>query len=138
MSITVLDKELPTLLRLLHLGASQPENIRDPGMAHLCYRLGQRVEARLHAIGNPAPSHCGPLGPSWCVWITEPAVDPSLPVWTEWSIHEEFSLLNDPDGATARAAAHAWARALRATYPCSYVAVTPAGRWPRPLKLDPV
>lgn len=135
MSITILDKDLPMLLRLLHLGASQPENVRDPGMAYLCYRLGQRVDARLHAIGNPA--HCGPLGPVWCVWITEPAVDPSLPIWTEWSIHEEFSFLNDADGTKAKAAAHKAARALRTTYHCSYVAVTPATRWPRPLKSFP-
>lgn len=130
------------LLRLLHLGASQPESIRisDLGMAHLCYRLGQRVEARLHEIGNPAPSHCGPLGPVWCVWITEPLGDAfsgELQAWAEWSIHEEFSFLNDADGTKAKAAAHKAARTLRATYPCTYVAVTPATRWPRPLKLDP-
>ena len=51
--VTILDKELPALLRLLHLGASLPESIRDSALAHLCYRLGQRVEARLYEI---APS----------------------------------------------------------------------------------
>lgn len=52
--VTILDKELEPLAELLRISALKVAN--QPRLAHLCYRLGQRVEARLHEITSSTPS----------------------------------------------------------------------------------
>ena len=55
-------------------------------------------------------------GPSYDVWIAEPDE------W-EWVFDQTFTCDDDPDGKGARHFAHDYARHLRATYPCAFVAV---------------
>jgi hypothetical protein len=129
MSITIRDEELKPLLRVI-TSTSEPE-------PHLRYRLRQRIEARLHELD---PGYSGPLGPAWVVWVADPlndAIAGQVELWSDWSVHEEFSYLDDADGARAQAAAHQAARILRTIYHCSFFAVTPAEREPLPLRMAP-
>lgn len=83
-------------------------------------------------------------GPSYSVWIAEPAehvlaralsgLSPSHSGadW-EWIHDQTFTCDDDPDGIGARRNAHEYARNLRQTYPCAYVAVLPAGKAPKPI-----
>ena len=79
-------------------------------------------------------------GPTYSVWVAEPFNEDS-PGWIpdistlEWRwIHDEtFTCDDDPDGIGARRNAHEYARYLRQTYPCAYVAVLPAGKAPKPI-----
>lgn len=76
------------------------------------------------------------------VWITEPSPDDNpatgAPYWGAWIFDARYSCKEEwpgDDGARRCASqrAHQYARFLRNTYPCSYVAVTPAGRQPLPI-----
>lgn len=78
-------------------------------------------------MSNPWDADDGEPGPTYCVWITEP------PDW-DWVFDGSFTCSDDPDGAGARQSAHEYARYLRATYHCSYVAVRPAGKCPPPIQ----
>lgn len=79
-------------------------------------------------------------GPSYSVWVAEQFNEDS-PGWIpdistlEWRwIHDQtFTCEDDPDGIGARRDAHEYARKLRQTYPCAYVAVLPAGKTPKPI-----
>lgn len=74
-------------------------------------------------MSNPWDVDDGEPGPAYTVWITEP------PNW-DWVADADFTCSDDPDGKGARQSAHEYARYLRATYHCSYVAVRPAGSVP--------
>ena len=65
-------------------------------------------------------------GPSYDVWIAEPDE------W-EWRFDQRFTCEDDPDGKGARRSAHEYARYLRNTFPCAFVAVRPAGERPSPI-----
>lgn len=67
-------------------------------------------------------------GPTWRVWTSEPDPDPAS---SYWRLDLSVNLPHDADGSQAKAAAHAWARRLRSTYPCLVVAVRPAGSKPK-------
>ena len=75
-------------------------------------------------------------GLSYDVWITEPEdvrrKDRIAQVWT-WRFDQRFTSEDDSDGKSARRSAHDYARQLRQTYPCSYVAVRQAGQSPLPI-----
>ena len=51
-----------------------------------------------------------------------------------WACDQSFSCDDDPDGKGALQSAHAYARHLRNTYPCAFVAVRPSGKSPLPIK----
>jgi hypothetical protein len=76
-------------------------------------------------------------GPTYDVWISEPfssdsddwVPDISTLGW-RWIHDRDFTCDDDPDGKGARAAAHEYARYLRKTYLCAFVAVRPAGKPP--------
>ena len=78
-------------------------------------------------------------GPSYDVWTAEqedlgPAPGGrALGQW-EWRFDSRFTCEDDPDGKGARHSAHEYARHLRQTYRCAYVAVRPAGKKPLPIK----
>ena len=80
-------------------------------------RLGYWEWVEIQLENDPDP------GPTYAVWIAEP------PQW-QWVHDQDFTCDDDPDGAGARASAHQYARYLRNTYPCAYVAVRPAGQQP--------
>lgn len=69
-------------------------------------------------------------GPSYDVWITEPDDDARFS--EPWRFDQRFTCEDDPEGRGARRSAHAYARYLRRTYPCAYVAVRPSGKTPLP------
>ena len=84
-------------------------------------------------------------GPTYDVWIGEPGfldgLDPrALPPGTPttaawiWTFDLSFTCDDDPDGVGARQSAHEYARHLRNTYPCAFVAVRPSGKCPLPIK----
>jgi hypothetical protein len=76
--------------------------------------------------GEPTP------GPTHDVWIAEPDH------WAWQSCGMTFTCDDDPDGKGARASAHDYARHLRQTYPCAFVAVRQASKGlPRPIRLTP-
>ena len=83
-------------------------------------------------------------GPTYNVWIAEqtalhPTVGPGGYFVDRWHwpwIHDQtFTCDDDPDGKGARAFAHKYARYLRSTYPCAYVAVLPASKMPKPIHI---
>lgn len=69
-------------------------------------------------------------GPTYAVWTAEQSDHTQQWVW-RWET--DYSCEDDPDGTNARASAHQYARYLRKTYPCAYVAVLPAGKQPLPI-----
>lgn len=69
-------------------------------------------------------------GPAYAVWTAEQ--DDHAQQWV-WRWDADYSCKDDPDGINARASAHEYARYLRKTYPCAYVAVLPAGKQPLPI-----
>ena len=75
------------------------------------------VEYRID-LGDPDPEP----GPTYDVWIAEPDE------WTWQSCGDTFTCDDDPDGKGARRLAHDYARYLRNTYPCAFVAVRRADR----------
>lgn len=70
--------------------------------------------------------------PSYDVWISE--FDTTSSGWSDWTHDQRFTCDDDPDGRGARASAHAYARNLRRTYHCAFVAVRPAGKPPLPVR----
>lgn len=66
-------------------------------------------------------------GPTYIVWICEPSD------W-RWRPDLTFCCDDDPDGKGARHSAHEYARYLRNTYHCSYVAVRLGTKAPRPVR----
>lgn len=92
-------------------------------------------------------------GPSttYVVWVAEQcttqselAPDGAFPGPWVWSADSQFTCdVVDPQreldeaNASARRLAHDYARYLRDTYPCAYVAVRPAGQQPLPIRQDP-
>jgi len=71
-------------------------------------------------------------GPTYDVWIAEPDD------WTWQSCGTTFTCNDNPDGKGARHFAHDYARHLRATYPCAFVAVRRADKGlPPPVRCDP-
>jgi len=84
-------------------------------------------------------------GPTYDVWIGElkphKFMDPNsllfggktVELWT-WAFDQSFTCKDDPDGKGARQSAHRYARHLRDTYPCAFVAVRPSGKCPLPIK----
>ena len=80
-------------------------------------------------------------GPTYAVWFAEQEQVDSAPgshfpgPWT-WTHDQNFTCDDDPDGRGARRSAHEYARHLRNTYPCAYVAVRPAGQRPLPVRTD--
>lgn len=76
-----------------------------------------------------------PAGPSYDVWTAEqedlgPAPGGrALGQW-QWRFDQRFTCEDDPDGKGARRSAHEYARHLRNTYPCAFVAVRPSGQKP--------
>lgn len=83
-------------------------------------RQGAWVDVRLFVAEEelePKP------GPSYDVWTAEPEQ------W-QWRHDQRFTCDSDPDGKGARAAAHGYARYLRSTFHCAYVAVRPANSPP--------
>lgn len=80
-------------------------------------------------------------GPTYAVWFAEQEQVDSAPggdfpgPWT-WTHDQDFTCDDDPDGRGARRSAHEYARHLRNTYPCAYVAVLPAGKRPLPIRAD--
>lgn len=80
-------------------------------------------------------------GPTYAVWFAEQEQVDSAPgghfpgPWT-WTHDQDFTCDDDPDGRGARRSAHEYARHLRDTYPCAYVAVLPAGKRPLPICAD--
>jgi hypothetical protein len=96
-------------------------------------REGAWVHAQLWV-----PRECldpGP-GPTYDVWIAERSRDDLAPgghfpgAWAWAHAGATFTCDDDPDGKGARAAAHEYARYLRKTYLCAFVAVRPAGKPP--------
>lgn len=77
-----------------------------------------------------------PAGPSYDVWIAEEETLGGDTVW-EWRFDSRFTCEDDPDGKGARRSAHEYARNLRQTYHCAYVAVRPAGNKPLPVRSTP-
>jgi hypothetical protein len=81
-------------------------------------------------------------GPTYVVWIAELFSEDS-PGWIpdistlewRWMHDQTFTCDDDPDGSGARAHAHDYARYLRKTYPCAYVAVLPAGKTPKAIHI---
>jgi hypothetical protein len=75
-------------------------------------------------------------GPTYDVWIAERSRDDLAPgghfpgAWAWAHAGATFTCDDDPDGKGARAAAHEYARYLRKTYLCAFVAVRPAGKPP--------
>ena len=70
-------------------------------------------------------------GPAYDVWIAEPDE------W-EWMFDQTFTCDDDTNGKGARRFAHDYARYLRNTYPCAFVAVRPAVKGlPLPIRLAP-
>jgi hypothetical protein len=77
-------------------------------------------------------------GPTYDVWMAERTAvrrpgphRASFCLSYQWSwVHAgtTFTCDNDPDGKGARRAAHDYARYLRSTYPCAFVAVRPNSR----------
>ena len=105
-------------------------------------RRGTWVNARIFVHDDelePIP------GPTYDVWIGElkphKVMDPNLltfggktvELWV-WTFDQSFTCDDDPDGKGARQSAHAYARYLRNTYPCAFVAVRPSGKSPLPIK----
>jgi hypothetical protein len=81
-------------------------------------------------------------GPTYDVWIGEfglldgldmEILDPTTPAWI-WAFDQSFTCEDDPDGVGARRSAHTYARHLRNTYPCAFVAVRPSGKRPLQIK----
>jgi hypothetical protein len=79
-------------------------------------------------------------GPAYDVWIGEQEELGPAPggtflgdSWT-WTFDQSFSCDDDLNGKGARQSAHAYARHLRSTYPCAFVAVRPSGKAPLPIK----
>ena len=68
-------------------------------------------------------------GPSYDVWLIEPD-DNGTYQDMNWGFTQRFTCEDDPDGIGARRSAHEYARYLRKTFPCAYVAVRPAGKAP--------
>jgi hypothetical protein len=90
----------------------------------------------------PSESVDSEPGPTYEVWIAErtalhPTVGPGGYFVDGWHwpwIHDSsYTCEDDADGRSARAAAHEYARHLRKTYPCAFVAVRPAGKPPLPI-----
>ena len=79
-------------------------------------------------------------GPSYDVWIAEQEQLGLAPGGTflgdnwVWAFDQTFTCDDDPDGKGARHYAHEYARYLRDTYPCAFVAVRPSGKCPLPIK----
>lgn len=79
-------------------------------------------------------------GPTYSVWVAEQFNEdssgwvPDISPWT-WIHDQTFTCDDDPDGKGARRNAHEYARYLRSTYPCAYVAVLPAGKRPKPIHI---
>ena len=80
-------------------------------------------------------------GPSYDVWTAEqedlgPAPGGrALGQW-QWRFDQRFTCEDDPDGKGARHSAHKYARHLRNTYPCAFVAVRPAGQKPLDVRCE--
>jgi hypothetical protein len=75
-------------------------------------------------------------GPSYDVWITE--LDDGEERYVPWRFDSRFTCDDDPDGKGARGHAHGYARHLRQTYPCAFVAVRQGCKGsPRPIHLSP-
>jgi hypothetical protein len=79
-------------------------------------------------------------GPTYDVWIGEQEELGSAPggaflgdSWV-WAFDQSFCCDDDPDGKGARLSAHKYARHLRDTYTCAFVAVRPSGKSPLPIK----
>jgi hypothetical protein len=69
-------------------------------------------------------------GPTYDVWIAEPDS------WAWRSCGMTFTCDDDPDGEGARQNAHTYARYLRNTFPCAFVAVRAASKGlPLPIRL---
>jgi hypothetical protein len=96
-------------------------------------REGAWVHAQLWV-----PRECLDPGPgaTYDVWIAERSRDDLAPgghfpgAWAWAHAGATFTCDDDPDGKGARAAAHEYARYLRKTYLCAFVAVRPAGKPP--------
>jgi hypothetical protein len=79
-------------------------------------------------------------GPTYDVWIGEQEELGPAPGGTflgdnwVWAFDQSFTCEDDPDGVGARRSAHTYARHLRNTYPCAFVAVRPSGKCPLPIK----
>jgi len=112
-------------------------------------RKGAWIQARLFV---PVDALDPEPGPTYEVWIAEredvyatvldgtnlrfPAEpDGRLLIGYRWPwIHDSnYTCDDDPDGRGARAAAHEYARYLRKTYPCAFVAVRSTGKPPLPI-----
>lgn len=98
-------------------------------------REGAWVHAQLFVpidVLDPNP------GPTYAVWIAEQGRGSLAPggyipgPWT-WTWDQDFTCDDDPGGYEARRSAHEYARHLRSTYPCAFVAVRPAGAVPLPV-----
>jgi hypothetical protein len=78
-------------------------------------------------------------GPTYDVWIGERSRDDLAPgghfpgAWTWAHAGATFTCDEDPDGKGARAAAHEYARYLRKTYLCAFVAVRSTSKPPLPI-----
>jgi hypothetical protein len=72
-------------------------------------------------------------GPTYAVWTAE---KDDLDCWV-WQWDADYTCDDDPDGKQARASAHEYARYLRNTYPCAYIAVRPACKAPLPIYVEP-
>jgi len=114
-------------------------------------RKGAWIQARLFV---PVDALDPEPGPTYEVWIAErkdvyatvldgttllfpikPGDDGKALIgyrW-RWTWDGSYARDDDPDGRGARAAAHEYARYLRSTYPCAFVAVRPAGKPPLPI-----
>jgi len=79
-------------------------------------------------------------GPSTDVWIAEDGGihEYTGAIWPSWAWRHDarFTCEDDPTGAGARRSAHEYARYLRRTYHCAYVAVRPANCKPLPVRHD--
>lgn len=77
-------------------------------------------------------------GPTYDVWIAEQGASDPAPgghfpgPWTWAHCGMTFTCDDDPDGKGARCYAHKYARYLRETCPCAYVAVRRADQGPPP------
>jgi hypothetical protein len=86
-------------------------------------------------------------GPTYDVWIAEPGAHTLARAlggftehhkpWAWQSCGTTFTCDDDPDGKGARHFAHDYARHLRATYPCAFVAVRRADKGlPPPVRCE--
>jgi hypothetical protein len=120
--------------------AGECQLLRDVLQEALAYLPGDtNTTARaIESLLQLLPEQHDNPGPTYNVWIAErEQCDARLAAWT-WLFDAQFTCNDDPDGRGARQSAHAYARYLRRTFHCAFIAVRRAElKQPLPIQ-DPI